>query len=120
MGKIIKNGIAYSTASDNAYNINFNNVNTTLKAATVQDAIAELNDKIDNFEGGGSVVSSKDVIVLLPSEDWILDEDSNIYSQDVEIEGIEEDSNPIILLNPDVEATEEELKSYAYITVSVI
>lgn len=46
MGKIVRNGIDYSTTSSNANNINYDNTLSGLTAVTAQEAIDELTESL--------------------------------------------------------------------------
>ena len=46
MGKIIRNGIEFSSTSDTANNINYDNTQSGLSAVTAQEAIDEVNDSL--------------------------------------------------------------------------
>ena len=50
MGKIVKNGVTYSGSSDNADNVKYNNNVSNLDATNVQEAITEVNGKLDWFD----------------------------------------------------------------------
>ena len=54
MGKIIRNGIEFSGAIDTANNINYDNSVSDLEARTAQEAIDELNDKLE-WKSAGQV-----------------------------------------------------------------
>ena len=64
MGKIIRNGINYSSTTDAAKNINYDNSASGLAATTAQKAIDELNRKI--AAGGGG--SSSNIVYLTQAE----------------------------------------------------
>lgn len=49
MGKIVKNGVTYSSSSDNADNVKYNNNVSNLDATNVQEAITEVNGKLSNL-----------------------------------------------------------------------
>ena len=49
MGKIIRNGIKYSAATEAALNINYNNTDSKMAASTVQGAIDELSRRVVNI-----------------------------------------------------------------------
>ena len=71
MGKIIRNGINYSSTTDAAKNINYDNSASGLAATTAQKAIDELNRKI--AAGGGG--SSSNIVYLTQAEYDALPED---------------------------------------------
>lgn len=71
MGKIIRNGINYSSTTDAAKNINYDNSASGLAATTAQKAIDELNRKI--AAGGGG--SSNNIVYLTQAEYDALPED---------------------------------------------
>ena len=48
MGKIVRNGIEFSSTSDTANNINYDNSQSGLSAVTTQEAIDELNNSLNN------------------------------------------------------------------------
>jgi adenylate cyclase class 2 len=76
------------------------------------DGTQELEIEVDKLK-----TSLVGITVELPLSDWIFDETYNTYSQTITIEGVSEDSVPIIALKSAGEqATEEELSSYAYIS----
>ena len=49
MGKIVRNGIDYSTTSSNANNINYDNTLSGLTAVTAQEAIDELTENVSTL-----------------------------------------------------------------------
>lgn len=55
MGKIIRNGIEFSSTSDTADNINYNNSKSGLEAMTVQEAVDEVVDNLTESFGGLSI-----------------------------------------------------------------
>jgi hypothetical protein len=75
----------------------------------VQDIKNRLNEVSTSF---------KDVDILLPLKDWVLDESDYTYSQTITVEGVTDEFNPIIMLKPadGEEPTGEEYYSYACIT----
>ena len=50
MGKIIRNGISYGGSSSSAGNISYDNTSSGLASMTVQNAITELKDIVDNTD----------------------------------------------------------------------
>ena len=50
MGKIIRNGIEFSGACEDATAINYNNSLSGLEAQTVQEAVDELNDSLGGYK----------------------------------------------------------------------
>ena len=49
MGKIVRNGIEFSSTSDTANNINYDNTLSGLSAVTAQEAIDEINGTVSNL-----------------------------------------------------------------------
>lgn len=66
MGKIIRNGIEFSSTSDTADNINYNNSQSGLEAMTAQEAIDEVNENVSTLTESlnNYVAKSKQAAVL--------------------------------------------------------
>ena len=62
MGKIVRNGIEFSSTSDTADNINYNNSKSGLEAMTAQEAIDEINENVSTLTES-LVYSTKEKVV---------------------------------------------------------
>ena len=59
MGKIVRNGIEFSSTSDTANNINYDNSQSGLSAVTAQEAIDEVNENVSTLTESLEEVSEK-------------------------------------------------------------
>lgn len=86
--------------------------NTNAQVTALVARISNLEIEVDKLK-----TSLVGITVELPLSNWIFDEAYNTYSQTITIEGVSEDSVPIIALkSAGSQASEEELASYAYIS----
>ena len=70
MGKIIRNGIAYSGSSSSASSVSYDNSSSGLASITVQNAITELKNMVDNTD---LIYHSFDVATT----DWVANTDTS-------------------------------------------
>ena len=59
MGKIVKNGVTYSSSSDNADNVKYNNNVSNLDATNVQEAIDKLDESVDTLNSNLTQTEAK-------------------------------------------------------------
>ena len=59
MGKIVKNGVTYSSSSDNADNVKYNNNVSNLDATNVQEAIDKLDESVDTLNSNLTQVQNQ-------------------------------------------------------------